>query len=45
MSQGILQHHDGVSGTEKQKVAFDYINMALNSLKLSKEIYSNIKAE
>ncbi len=45
MAQGILQHHDGVSGTSKQKVAFDYINTALNSLKLGKEIYSNIKAE
>ncbi len=21
---GVVQHHDGVSGTEKQEVAFDY---------------------
>lgn len=45
MSQGILQHHDGVSGTEKQKVANDYINTALRSIKLAKSIYSNVKAE
>lgn len=44
MSQGILQHHDGVSGTEKQKVAYDYINTALRSLKLAKNIYANVKA-
>lgn len=36
MAQGILQHHDGVSGTEKQKVAYDYINTAIKSLALSR---------
>lgn len=29
---GILQHHDGVSGTSKQKVADDYIETALRAI-------------
>lgn len=44
-AQGILQHHDGVSGTSKQKVAYDYVNTALRALKLAASIYSNIKSE
>ena len=32
MAQGILQHHDGVSGTSKQKVAYDYVNTALRAI-------------
>ena len=46
---GVVQHHDGVSGTEKQAVAFDYaerlsdgINAALvysNSVKLCLTVF------
>ncbi len=45
MAQGILQHHDGVSGTSKQKVANDYVNTAIRSLNFSQTVYSNIKIE
>lgn len=50
---GVVQHHDGVSGTEKQAVAFDYaerlsdgINAALvlclNSVKLCLIVFVSI---
>jgi hypothetical protein len=44
MAQGILQHHDGVSGTSKQKVAYDYINTALRAIKKASQTYSQIKS-
>lgn len=44
MAQGILQHHDGVSGTSKQKVAYDYINTALRSINKATQTYSQVKA-
>jgi len=45
MAQGILQHHDGVSGTSKQKVANDYVDTALRAIKSSSAVYSKIKSE
>ena len=29
---GVVQHHDGVSGTEKQAVAFDYAERLANGI-------------
>lgn len=42
---GILQHHDAVSGTEKQKVADDYIATALRSLAKFAPLYKKILKE
>lgn len=45
MAQGILQHHDGVSGTSKQKVAYDYVNTALRAINQATKLYSQVKTE
>lgn len=42
---GILQHHDAVSGTEKQKVANDYIATALKYIGKFSSMYKQIIAE
>ena len=44
-SMGILQHHDAVSGTEKQKVADDYIATALRYINKFSPLYKQILAE
>ena len=31
-AQGVFQHHDGVSGTSKQHVAYDYVKMLTNGV-------------
>ena len=31
-AMGVVQHHDGVSGTEKQAVAFDYAERLANGI-------------
>ena len=40
---GILQHHDAVAGTEKQRVADDYIATGLRSILGFEKIYKQIK--
>ena len=41
-AMGTVQHHDGVSGTEKQEVAFDYaqrLSDGIHAAVVSKPIY------
>ena len=33
---GVAQHHDAVSGTEKQEVAFDYAQRLSNGISIAK---------
>ena len=44
-SMGILQHHDAVSGTEKQKVADDYIATALRTITKFQPLYRKVMKE
>lgn len=45
MALGILQHHDAVAGTAKQKVTNDYIATGLRSIATFNSLYANIKKE
>lgn len=45
MASGIMQHHDGVSGTSRQKVADDYIETSVMSINAFQGLYKKIKAE
>ena len=44
-AMGILQHHDAVAGTEKQRVADDYVATGLREMSKFNEIYKEIKKE
>lgn len=44
-AMGILQHHDAVAGTEKQKVANDYIATALRNIDKFAPLYRQIIKE
>ena len=41
---GVLQHHDAITGTEKQIVADDYAVEAHSLMSHSNEVYSRILA-
>ena len=45
MALGILQHHDGVSGTARQHVTDDYIATGLRAIEAFNKIYNQIKKE
>jgi len=40
---GVAQHHDAVSGTEKQEVAFDYAQRLSDGINIA-QVCRNIKA-
>ena len=42
---GILQHHDAVSGTEKQRVADDYIYTAVKAIEKFTGLYKKVLKE
>ena len=41
-AMGILQHHDAVTGTEKQHVANDYARILSNSISDGEKISTNV---
>ena len=45
MALGILQHHDGVSGTAKQHVTDDYVATGLRAIEAFNKLYKTIKQE
>ena len=45
MIQGIWQHHDAVAGTEKQKVANDYVMLTARAYTAFHKVYDEIRKE
>ena len=45
MASGILQHHDAVAGTSKQKVANDYVMIASRAYTALHNVYDEIRKE
>ena len=43
MAQGIMQHHDAVAGTEKQKVANDYVMIVSRAYSALHNVYDEIR--
>lgn len=39
---GVVQHHDGVTGTGKQHVADDYAKRVYKGIEATNSLYSNI---
>ena len=42
---GVLQHHDAVAGTAKQKVTNDYIATGMRTITAFSKLYAEIKIE
>ena len=43
MAQGVLQHHDAVAGTAKQKVTDDYVKITSKAYTAIHQVYDDIR--
>ena len=42
---GVVQHHDGITGTGKQHVADDYVSRIYKSIESSNPVYADIVSQ